>query len=93
MSFFSIETEAYIYGIQKDGNNNPVYETAKETLTYRTVLWTLWERERVLMKVKEESEKVVLKLTIGGGPKMVEEQDGQTTFSPTNSSKEHLNTE
>ena len=30
-----------------DGNNNPVYETAKETLMYRTVLWTLWERERV----------------------------------------------
>ena len=25
----------------------PVYETAKETLMYRTVLWTLWERERV----------------------------------------------
>ena len=22
-------------------------ETAKETLMYRTVLWTLWERERV----------------------------------------------
>ena len=22
--------------------NNPVYETAKETLMYRTVLWTLW---------------------------------------------------
>ena len=31
----------------KDGNDNPVYETAKETLMYRTVLWTLWERERV----------------------------------------------
>ena len=30
-----------------DGNNNPVYETAKETLMYRTVLRTLWERERV----------------------------------------------
>ena len=30
-----------------DGNNNPVYETAKETPMYRTVLWTLWERERV----------------------------------------------
>ena len=30
-----------------DGNNNPVYETAKETLMYRSVLWTLWERERV----------------------------------------------
>ena len=25
----------------------PVYEIAKETLMYRTVLWTLWERERV----------------------------------------------
>ena len=23
------------------------YETAKETLMYRTVFWTLWERERV----------------------------------------------
>ena len=37
----------HIYGIQKDGNNNPVYETAEETLMYRTVFWTLWERERV----------------------------------------------
>ena len=37
----------HIYGIYKDGHNNPVYETAKETLMYRTVLWTLWERERV----------------------------------------------
>ena len=35
------------YGIQKDGNNNPVYQTAKETLMSRTVFWTLWERERV----------------------------------------------
>ena len=26
-----------------------MYETAKETLMYRTVLWTLWERERVGM--------------------------------------------
>ena len=26
---------------QGDGNNNPVYETAKETLMYRTVLGTL----------------------------------------------------
>ena len=31
----------------KDGNNNPVYETAEETLMYRTVFWTLWEGERV----------------------------------------------
>ena len=38
---------SHIYGIQKDGINNPVYEIAKETLMYRTVFWTLWERERV----------------------------------------------
>ena len=24
-----------------------MYETAKETLMFRTVLWTLWERQRV----------------------------------------------
>ena len=30
----------------KDGNANPVCETAKETQMYRTVFWTLWERER-----------------------------------------------
>ena len=36
-----------IINIKPDGNNNPVYETAKETLMSRTVLWTLWERERV----------------------------------------------
>ena len=35
----------HIYGIYKDGNNNPVCETAKETQMYRTVFWTLWERE------------------------------------------------
>ena len=27
--------------------DNPVDETAKETLMYRTIFWTLWERERV----------------------------------------------
>ena len=37
----------HIYGIQKDGNNNPVCETTKETQMYRTVFWTLWERARV----------------------------------------------
>ena len=37
----------HIYGIQKDDNDNPVCETAKETQMYRTVFWTLWERERV----------------------------------------------
>ena len=39
-------TNAYIWNL-KNGNNNPVYETAKETLMYRTFFWTLWERERV----------------------------------------------
>ena len=37
----------HIYGIQKGGNNYPICETAKETLMYRTVFWTLWERARV----------------------------------------------
>ena len=41
-SHFSLKIKAL-----KDGNNTPVYETAKETLMYRTVLWNLWERERV----------------------------------------------
>ena len=36
----------HIHGIYKDGNDNPVRETAKETQMYRTVFWTLWERER-----------------------------------------------
>ena len=35
----------HIYGIKKDGNDNPVLETAKETQMYRKVFWTLWERE------------------------------------------------
>ena len=37
----------HIYGIQKDGNDNPVCKTAKETQMYRTVFWTLPERARV----------------------------------------------
>ena len=35
----------HIYGIQKDGNDNSVYKTAKETQMYRTVFWTLGEGE------------------------------------------------
>ena len=34
----------HTYGIQKDSNNNPICETAKETQMYRTVFWTLWEK-------------------------------------------------
>ena len=37
----------YIYGIEKDGNDNPICETAKETQMYRTVFWTLSEKARV----------------------------------------------
>ena len=37
----------HIYGILKDGNDNPVCETAKETQMYRTDFWTQRERERV----------------------------------------------
>ena len=37
----------HIYGIQEDGNDNTVCETAKETQMYRAVFWTLWERERL----------------------------------------------
>ena len=37
----------HIYGIWKDGIDNPVCETAKETQMYRTVFWTLWERARM----------------------------------------------
>ena len=37
----------HIYGIYKDGNDNPVCETAKETQMCRPVFWALWERARV----------------------------------------------
>ena len=37
----------HIYGIQKDGNDNPICEKAKETQMYKTVFWTLWEKVRV----------------------------------------------
>ena len=35
---------AHIYGIQKDGNDDPICETAKETQMYRRHFWTLWEK-------------------------------------------------
>ena len=34
----------HIYGIWKDGNDDPICETAKETQMYRTDFWTLWEK-------------------------------------------------
>ena len=37
----------HIYGILKDGNDNPICKTEKETQMYRTDFWTLWEKARV----------------------------------------------
>ena len=37
----------HIYGILKDGNDNPICKTEKETQMYRTDFWTLWEKAKV----------------------------------------------
>ena len=37
---------AYIQN-SKDGNDDPIWKTAKETQMYRTDFWTLWENARV----------------------------------------------
>ena len=37
----------HIYGIYKDGNDNPICKTETETQMYRTDFWTLWEKARV----------------------------------------------
>ena len=36
----------HTYGIQKDGNDDPIYKTTKET-DINNRLWTLWEKARV----------------------------------------------
>ena len=46
----------HIYGILKDGNDNPICKIEKETQMYRTEFWTLWEKARVGC-----SEKIALK--------------------------------
>ena len=43
----SSSSNAYIYRIQKDGNDDPICETAKETQMYNKAFWTLWEKARV----------------------------------------------
>ena len=42
----------HIYGILKDGNDNPICKTEKETEMYRTDFWTLWVgcSERIALK-------------------------------------------
>ena len=37
----------HIYGIWKDGNDNPICKTEKEAQMCRTDFWTLWEKARV----------------------------------------------
>ena len=37
----------HIHGVLKDGNNNPICKTEKETQMYRTDFWTLQEKARV----------------------------------------------
>ena len=37
---YTILMHKYIYGIQKDGNDDPICETAKETQMKRTEFWT-----------------------------------------------------
>ena len=51
-------TNAYIYGILKDGNDNPICKTEKETQMYRTDFWTLWEKARVGCFERTESKHV-----------------------------------
>ena len=46
----------HIYGILKDGNDNPICKTEKETQMYRKDFWTLWEKVRVRC-----SERIALK--------------------------------
>ena len=46
----------HIYGIFKDGNDNPLCKIEKETQIYRTDFWTLWEKARVRC-----SERITLK--------------------------------
>ena len=36
----------HIYGIYKDGNDNPICKTERDTDVYNR-LWTLWGKERV----------------------------------------------
>ena len=44
---------------KKDGDDNPLCKTEKETQMYRTDFWTLWEKARVGC-----SERITLKQTM-----------------------------
>ena len=36
----------HMYGIQKDGTDEPIYRVVMETQTQRTDLWAQWGKER-----------------------------------------------
>ena len=44
----------HIYGIQKDGNDDPICETARETQMQRTDFWILWEKARGWDDLKDQ---------------------------------------
>ena len=44
---FKTFVSLHIYEILKDGNDDPICKTAKETQMWKTVFWTLWEKVRV----------------------------------------------
>ena len=50
---------SHIYGIYKDGNDNPVCETAKETQMYRTVFWEYYLKQRVIYQYLTRSFRLV----------------------------------
>ena len=53
-----------------------------------------WREDRQIDRQKKYKKKEnKIEMMEGGSPKMAEEQDEETTFSPTNSSKDHLNIE
>ena len=60
-----------------------VTKTSSKKMKFKKAKWLSEEALQIAEERKE----------VRGGAKMAEEQDGETTFSPTNSSKEHLNAE
>ena len=52
----------HICNLKKDGNDNPICNTEKETQMYRTDFWTLWERAKV--GCSERMAQILLILTL-----------------------------
>ena len=51
----------HIYGIYKDGKDNPICKTEKETQMYRTDFWTLWVKARVGCFEKQHRNMYIIK--------------------------------